>query len=102
LVRSDSTSFTSPKNPKYSPVVQAAGSRPIAIGLNGLGCGRVYLYGDPSAWQKETSFGKVYTEPKYHEQDAARVLVARMLSFNRTCEPCQAKEQPTQAQQTVK
>jgi hypothetical protein len=25
-----------------------------------------------------------------------------MLSFNRTCEPCQAKEQPTQAQQTVK
>ncbi len=96
LVRGDSTTFTSPKNTKYSPVIQPEGSLPVAIGVNGLGCGRVYLYGDPSAWQKDSYIGKVYSEQKYHEQEAARVLVSRMLSFNRTCEPCesQAVQQP--------
>jgi hypothetical protein len=103
LVRGDSTTFTSPKNTKYSPVVQPEGSLPVAIGVNGLGCGRVYLYGDPSAWQKESYIGKVYSETKYHEQEAARVLVSRMLSFNRTCEPCeqQAAAQATQPVPTV-
>ena len=103
LVRADSTTFTSPKNTKFSPVVQPEGSLPVAIGVNGLGCGKVYLYGDPSAWQKESYIGKVYSNTKYHEQEAARVLVSRMLSFNRTCEPCeeQARAQATQPVPTV-
>ena len=91
LVRADTMTFTSPKNSQYTPVIQPEGSRPVAIGVNGLGCGKVYLHGDPSAWQTKSFIGKIYANSVYHEQDAARVLVSRMLSFNRTCEPCMSQ-----------
>jgi hypothetical protein len=73
----DDDTYTSVKNPYFSPIVKPKGSYPVAIAATEYGNGRIVAYGDAGCWQgKVECMGEVFTDPKYHEQELAQNIMA--------------------------
>ncbi len=85
IAKGDESVYTTPKNLKYSPVLQPKGSLPVLMSSANLDCGLVVAYGDPSAWQTRYLWGDVYTN--FSEQLVAKSLIKALTGSKNLCEP---------------